>query len=100
MMATDLAVSVQSVPASVAASVELTVGGWRFGARSASNLHDLRFLVLQKLVDVLRVVVGELLHLRLGTPFVVVADVPVAGELLEVPEDGPPHFADGDAVLL
>src|SRR5262245_13728809 len=70
------------------------------GARSASDLHDFGFLVLQQLVDRLRVGVGELLHLLLGTPLVVVADVAVPHELLEVTEGISAHLANGDAVLL
>src|SRR5579871_6386135 len=53
------------------------------GRGKASYLHDLGFLALQKLVDLVDVIVGQLLHPRLGRPLLVVADVAVADELLE-----------------
>src|SRR5262249_21489006 len=49
-----------------------------------SHLHDLRFLVLEQLVDTGGVLVGELLYLRLRPALLVVADVAVADELLEM----------------
>src|SRR4029078_6470282 len=47
-----------------------------------SDLHYLGFLVLQELIDLLHVVVGEPLHLRLGAALLVVSHVAVPHALL------------------
>src|SRR5947208_1402703 len=70
------------------------------GSERSSDLHDFGFLVLQELVDRLRVRVGQPLHLLLGAALVVVADVAVADELLEMPQRVPPDLADRDTMLL
>src|SRR6516164_8327223 len=88
----------RSSPAKSGSAVSLTARGC--GALGASHLHDLRFLVLQQLVDRLRVCVGELLHFLLRAPLVVVAHVAVPHELLEMPERVAAHLANRDAVLL
>src|SRR5438132_2028925 len=49
-----------------------------------SDLHDLRFFVLQQVVDRLRVLVGQLLHALLGAPLVVVADLVVLRQVLQM----------------
>src|SRR6186997_2045800 len=46
-----------------------------FGAPSASNLHDLRFLALKQLVDLVDMVVRELLDALLGPVLLVAADL-------------------------
>src|SRR5262249_56395989 len=60
----------RSSPVKSSSAVSLTTRG--SGALSASDLHDFRFLMLQQLVDRLRVGVGELLHFLFGAPLVVV----------------------------
>src|SRR5919197_1658298 len=69
-------------------------------APRGSDFHDLGFLVLQELVDRLRVLVGELLHLVLGAPLLVVADLAVPDELLEVPHDVSAHVPDRHLAVL
>src|SRR5947209_1428274 len=73
---------------------KLTTSAWR------SNLHDLGFLVLEKVVDLLRVLVGELLDALLGTTLLVRADVAGVDELLQVLHRVAADLAHGDAVLL
>src|SRR6266550_1239171 len=70
---------VQIRPMSFTAS--LAISAW---PKWPLDLHDFRLLVLQELVDLRHVVVGQLLHPRLGRPLVVVADVAVLDEILEV----------------
>src|SRR5215211_1067196 len=95
-------------PSMTIATAAGTSAGTGFGCAAISapsgngalDLHDLGFFVLQQLVDRLRVRVGQLLHLLLGSPLVVVADLAVPHELLEVTERVAPNLAHGDAVLL
>src|SRR5882724_726502 len=49
--------------------------GLRASPGGSLNFHDLSFLVLQQVVDLLRVVVGELLYALLGATLVVRADL-------------------------
>src|SRR5205085_4928907 len=64
------------------------------------DLHDVGLFALQEVVDLRDVLVGHLLHARLGRPLLVVADVTVLDELLEVAHHVATHVADGDAPLL
>src|SRR5918911_1098133 len=59
-----------------------------------SDLHDLGFLALQEVVDLVHVVVRELLDAPLRRTLLVVAHVAVLHELLEVPHRVAPHVAD------
>ena len=59
----------------------------RLGPGGRLDLHDLGLFALQQLVDLVHVLVGELLDAPLRRPLLVVADLAVADELLEVPED-------------
>src|SRR5581483_10876042 len=68
--------------------------------RRSSYLHDLGFFVPKQIVDLLRVLVGELLHPLLGAVLVVRPDLARVDELLQVPHCIAPDVADGDAVLL
>src|SRR5580765_4578202 len=70
------------------------------GSERSSDLHDFGFLVLQELVDRLRVRVGQLLYLLLRAALVVVAHVAVAHKFLQMPQGVPPNLANGDAMLL
>src|SRR6478735_6160134 len=70
------------------------------GARSASDLHDLRFLALQQLVDLVDVVVRELLDALLGPVLLVAAGVTLVDQLLEVVDRVAAHVAHGDLPLL
>src|SRR5881275_12100 len=63
------------------------------------DLHHLRFLVLQELVDVLRVLVGQLLDAALGPVLVVGSDLALVDELLQVPHRIAPDLAHGDPVV-
>src|SRR5438876_7922278 len=63
-------------------------------------LHHFGFLVLEQLVDLLRVVVRQLLDANLGAVLVVGADLALVHELLEVPHRVAPDLAHGDPVLL
>src|SRR5688572_14036676 len=60
-----------------------------------SDFHDLGLFHLQEVVDRLRVVVGDLLHLLLGAALLVVADLAVDDEFLEVLHDVTPDVANG-----
>src|SRR5262249_2659447 len=73
---------------------------WTASPEGAPDLHDFGFLVLQKLVDVLRVLVGQLLHALFRAPLVVGADLAVVDQLLQVLHRVSPDLADCDAVLL
>src|SRR5690242_12963751 len=73
-----------------------TVGS---GAR-ASDLHDLGFLALQQLVDLVHVLVGELLDAILGAVLLVAADLAVVDELFEVVDRVAPDVPDRDLALL
>src|SRR5437016_4550052 len=64
------------------------------------DLHDVGLFALQEVLDLGHVLVGELLHARLGRTLLVVADLPVLDELLEVPQDVAPHVPHGDPALL
>src|SRR5262245_6580033 len=64
------------------------------------DLHDLGFLVLQQLVDRLRVVIGQLLDAFFRTPLVVVAYLAVLAELLQVLHDVTAHVSHRDLPLL
>src|ERR1043166_7603197 len=63
------------------------------------DLHHLGLFVLQQLVDVLRVLVGQLLDTALGPVLVVRADLAVVDELLQVSHGVAPDLADGDSVV-
>src|SRR4051794_28089441 len=65
-----------------------------------SNFHDLGFFAVQELVDVLRVLVGELLEAVLAAVLVVCADVAVVDQLLQVVHAVAADVADGDAAFL
>src|SRR5262245_55758303 len=71
----------------------------RAEARS-SDLHDLLFLPLEKVVDAVDVLVRDLLEPLLGPAFLVVADLSVPHQLLEVVHDVAPDVPDRDAALL
>src|SRR6266536_2263179 len=57
------------------------------GARRALDLEDLRFLALEQLVDLLRVLVGQLLDALLGAVLLVLPDLTLVHELLAVVHD-------------
>src|SRR5688572_4609203 len=71
----------------------------RRGAES-SYLHDLLFLLLEEIVDLVHVLVRDLLQPVLCAPLLVVTDVSVADELLEIVHDVAPDVADRDPSLL
>src|SRR5262249_12381316 len=73
---------------------------WYGTASGASDLHDLRFLVLQQLVERLRVVVGELLDTPFPAPFFIIADLAVLAELLQVVHGVPSNVSHRDLALL
>src|SRR5215203_3938532 len=79
-----------------------TLRGASGGSRSAatSDLHDFRLFVLDQVVDRLHVLVGQLLHLLLAPPLLVVADLALAHELLQVLHHVSAHVADRDLPLL
>src|SRR5262249_11084806 len=70
------------------------------GLLRASVLQDLRFLALQQVVDLLRVLVSELLDALLGPVLLVLADLALVDELLEVVDDVAPDVAHRDAPVL
>src|SRR5215213_8654985 len=72
----------------------------RFDAAGASNFHDFGFFVLHQLVDRLRVLVGQLLHLGLPAPLLVVADLAVLDQLLEMLHHVPADVPDRDLAVL
>src|SRR2546423_764179 len=65
-----------------------------------SDFHDFRFLVLEQVVDRLRVVVGELLHTLFGATLVIAADFLVRGELLDVVHGVSTDVSHRDSSLL
>src|SRR5436190_8002810 len=70
------------------------------GVCSPSDLEDLGFLALQQLIDLLRVVVGELLDALLRAVLLVLADLALVDELLEVVDRVAADVAHCDAPLL
>src|SRR6187551_2887104 len=66
----------RALPSRMIATLRATSGGSR--SPVTSDLHDLGLFVLHQVVDRLDVVVGELLHLLLRAPLLVVADLAVA----------------------
>src|SRR5438874_2129437 len=66
----------------------------------SSYLEELGFLVLEGVVGLLDEVVGELLQLLLRACHVVLADLAVAGVLVECFFRVPADVTDGDAPLL
>src|SRR5262249_46390142 len=80
-----------------------TARGTSAGTPSATkglDLHDFGFFVLQKLVDLLRVLVGQLLDALLSAALVVGADLALVDELLQMLHRVAADLPDGDAVLL
>src|SRR2546421_7247125 len=71
-----------------------------FGARSGSDLEDLRLFALEQLVDLLRVVVRELLDALLRAVLLVFADLALVDKFLEVVDRVAADVAHGDASLL
>src|SRR6266498_3317576 len=71
----------------------------RLKVRRLLNLHDLGFLALEEVVDPRDMLVRELLHPLLGATLFIVADVPVANELLQVVHRVATHVPHGDAAL-
>ena len=78
----------------------LLSGKRRIRPAEVSDLHDLLFLLLQEIVDPVDVLVGQLLEPVLRTPFLVVANVTVAHQLLQVVHAVPPDVAYGDPAFL
>src|SRR5688500_4469215 len=72
----------------------------KFKEAAASDFHDLCFFSLQELVDLVRVLVGELLDAILGAVLLVDAHLARTDELLQVMHDVAADVADGDAPLL
>src|SRR3954447_25509574 len=66
----------------------------------SSDLEQLCFLVLERLVGLLDVLVRDLLELLLGARDVVLADLTVASELVERLLRVPADVADGHPALL
>ncbi len=64
------------------------------------DLHDLLFLVAQRVVDLLDVIVGRLLHLGAVLLVLVLADGVLFFELLQMLHRVAAHVAHGDALLL
>src|SRR5687767_8401934 len=69
-------------------------------ATAISDFHDLLFLALQELVDLPRVLVGELLRPLLGPPLLVVPHVAVADEILQVVHQVAADVPHRDAAFL
>src|SRR6266540_1807025 len=90
MIATDRATSSRAPSATATGS----------GARRALDLEDLRFLALEQLVDLLRVLVGQLLDALLGAVLLVLPDLTLVHELLEVVHDVAADVSDGHAPFL
>src|SRR5579875_2871594 len=97
------------LPYMMIATACATSGRRSSGARSAPvpgteatrlHLHHLRFLVLQELVDLLRVLVRQLLDPALGSVLLVGAHLPPLDELLQVPHGVAADLADRHPVLL
>src|SRR3954471_2930290 len=65
-----------------------------------SDLEELGLLVLEQLVDVAHVLLGDLLELLLGTVRVVLADLPVLGQPVQLVLRVPAHVADRDPRVL
>src|SRR5579862_6988763 len=97
MIATDRAISGRSPSGSGRTRRRLRIRERSF---RRSDLHDLGFFVLQQIVDLPDVLVGELLHSRLRRALVVVADVAVPHALLEMLDRVAPHVSNGDPSLL
>src|SRR5581483_3466659 len=68
--------------------------------RFSSDLHHFRFFALQQIVDLRDVLVGELLHARLGRALLVVADIALLHQLLEMLDRVAANVAHGDAAFL
>src|SRR5687767_12326205 len=67
---------------------------------SGSDLEQLLFLLLERLVDLRLLGVGELVELLLGTGDVVLGGVAGLREPVELVAGGPAQVADGDAPVL
>ena len=88
-------------PAAVAVHDDRDAAGvvGRFEVGGDLILH-FGFFVLHEVVDRLRVLVGQLLHLSLAAALLVVADLAVADELLEVLHHVAANVPDRDLALL
>src|SRR6266516_974054 len=67
--------------------------------RAPLYLHHFSFLVLEELVDLLRVLVRQLLDTALGAVLLVGADLALVDELLEMPHRVAADLAHGDSVV-
>src|SRR6516164_4122475 len=74
--------------------------GLSFGTRGPSDLEQLGFLVLEQIVDLGDVAVGQLLQLALGAPDVILADIAVLHHLVEGVLGVPPDVTDADPRVL
>src|SRR5262245_61252153 len=90
MIATDRATSSRWLSATATGSA----------SRRALDLEDLGFLALEKLVDLLRVPVRQLLDALLRPVLLVLAYLAFVDELLEVVHDVAAHVADGHTPVL
>src|SRR3954467_7590096 len=70
------------------------------GRAGGSDLQNLFLFLLQEVVDLVRVVVGQLLHPFLGAALLVAANLALIDELLQVMHDVTADVADGYAAFL